>query len=205
MLPGLRTGTLGAMDEKFPPGGATWRPAPDPESGSSRLLKVLEEIREIQRLTATLGRRPAPPAGAERRGSAARSARGPSIEPLDIPRPAGMRRATYRRLLKRHETLRVALVKLSFRHLSPRVRNRLDTQFRNALRRVRRGLGLPEWEPGRRTWYSLSGAAGYLAISPRTLLRWDAAGIIISSGQTPGGHRRFHHRDLSRLRAAQRP
>ena len=205
MLPGLRTGTLVAMDEKFPPGGATCRPAPDPESGSSRLLKVLEEIREIQRLTATLGRRPAPPAGAERRGSAARSARGPSIEPLDIPRPAGMRRATYRRLLKRHETLRVALVKLSFRHLSPRVRNRLDTQFRNALRRVRRGLGLPEWEPGRRTWYSLSGAAGYLAISPRTLLRWDAAGIIISSGQTPGGHRRFHHRDLSRLRAAQRP
>jgi hypothetical protein len=48
-------------------------------------------------------------------------------------------------------------------------------------------------------------AAGYLGISLRTLLRWDAAGIIISSGQTPGGHRRFHHRDLARLRAAQRP
>ncbi len=115
-----------------------------------------------------------------------------------------MRQPTYRHLLKRHEALRVALVKLSFRQLSPRVRNRLDTQVRNALRRVRRALGLPEWEPGQRTWYSVSAAAGYLGISTRTLLRWDAVGTI-SSGQTPGGHRRFHHRDLARLRAAQQP
>jgi len=111
-----------------------------------------------------------------------------------------MRRATYRRLMKRHETLRVALVKVSFRRLDPLVRNRLDSQFRNALRRVRRELGLPEWEPGLRIWYSLSAAAGYLGISPRTLLRWDAASII-PSGRTVGRHRRFHHRDLARLRA----
>jgi hypothetical protein len=192
------------MDEKFPPSRATRTPAPEPEPEYSRFLKALEEIREIQRLTAGLGRRSAPTSGTERPGPAARSARGPSIEPLDIPCPTGMRRAAYRRLLNRHEALRVALVKLSFRHLSPRVRNRLDAQFRNALRRVRRALGLPEWEPGQQTWYSLSAAAGHLAISPRTLLRWDAAGVI-SSGRTPGGHRRFHHRDLSRLRAAQRP
>ena len=94
-------------------------------------------------------------------------------------------------------------MKLSFRQLNPRVRNRLDSQFRNALRRVRRELGLPEWEPGRRIWYSLSAAAGYLGISPRTLLRWDAAGII-PSGRTIGRHRRFHHRDLARLRATLR-
>jgi hypothetical protein len=193
------------MDEKFPPGRATSTPAPEPESEYSRFLKTLEEIREIQRLTAKLGARPVPGSTAERRGPATRSARGPSVEPLDIPCPPGMRQATYRHLLKRHKALRVALVKLSYRKLSPRVRNRLDTQFRNALRRVRRALGLPEWEPGQRTWYSLSAAAGYLGISPRTLLRWDAAGIIIASGQTPGGHRRFHHRDLARLRAAQRP
>ena len=193
------------MDEKFPPSRAIGTRAPDPESEYSRFLKALEKIRAIQRLTAKLEPRPAPTARAQHRGPATRSARGPSIEPLDIPCPAGMRRVTYRRLLKRHETLRTALVKLSYRQLSPRVRNRLDTQFRNALRRVRRALGLPEWEPGQRTWYSLSAAAGYLGISPRTLLRWDAAGIIISSGQTPGGHRRFHHRDLSRLRAAQQP
>jgi len=116
-----------------------------------------------------------------------------------------MRRATHRRLLKRHEKLHTALVKVAFRKLSPRVRKRLDTQFRNALRRVRRALGLPEWEPGQQTWYPLSAAAGYLGISPRTLLRWDAAGIIIARGQTRGGHRRFHHRDLSRLRTARRP
>ena len=193
------------MDEKFPFGGATGTPAPEPESEYSRFLKALEEIREIQRLTAKLGARPAPTSGTERPGPATRSAPGPSVEPLDIPCPAGMRRATYRRLLKRHETLRMALVKLSYRQLSPRVRNRLDTQFRNALRRVRRALGLPEWEPGQQTWYSLSAAAGFLGISPRTLLRWDATGIIISSGQTPGGHRRFHHRDLAQLRAAQQP
>jgi len=203
---GLRTGTLEIMGEQFPPGGAIATPAPDPESEYSRFLKAFEKIRAIQRLTAKLGTRPALRSGAECRGSATRSARGPSVEPLDIPCPAGLRRATYRRLLKRHETLRMALVKLSYRKLSPRVRNRLDTQFRNALRRVRRALGLPEWEPGQRTWYSLSAAAGYLGISPRTLLRWDAAGIIIiSGGQTSGGHCRFHHRDLSRLRAAQRP
>ena len=193
------------MDEKFPPSGAIGTRAPDPEPEYSQFLKALEEIREIQRLTAKLEPRPAPTARAERRGPATRSARGPSVEPLDIPCPAGMRRATYRRLLKRHEALRVALVKLSYRKLSPRVRHRLDTQFRNALRRVRRALGLPEWEPGQQTWYSLSAAAGYLGISPRTLRRWDAAGIIIASGQTPGGHRRFHHRDLFRQRAAQRP
>ncbi|HEV8483274.1 MAG TPA: helix-turn-helix domain-containing protein [Blastocatellia bacterium] len=193
------------MDEKCPPSRATRTPAPEPESEYSRFLKALEEIREIQRLTANLEARPAPRSGAERRGPATRSARGPSVEPLDIPCPAGLRRATYRRLVKRHETLRAALMKLSYRQLSPRVRNRLATQFRTALRRVRRALGLPEWEPGQQTWYSLSAAAGYLGISPRTLLRWDAAGIIIASGQTPGGHRRFHHRDLSRRRAAQRP
>jgi hypothetical protein len=192
------------MDQKFPPGGATGTPAPDPESEYSRILKALEKIREIQRLTAELGARPARTAGAERRGPTTKSASRPSIEPLDIPCPAGMRRVTYRHLLKRHEKLRGALVKLSFRQLSPRVRHRLNTQFRNALRRVRRALGLPEWEPGQRTWYSVSAAAGFLGISTRTLLRWDAAGPI-ASGQTPGGHRRFHHRALARLRAAQQP
>jgi len=113
----------------------------------------------------------------------------------------GMPRATYRRLLKRHDRFSRKLTALASRRLLPHVRKRLDSQFRNALRRVRRALGLPEWEPGRRTWYSLSAAAGYLGISPRTLLRWDVAGII-ASGRTAGGHRRFHHRDLMRLRAA---
>ena len=191
------------MDEKFPPTGAAGTPTPDPEH--ARLLRALEEIREIQRITADLGARPAHRSVAEHRGRSTRSPRGPSIEPLEVPCPEGMRRATYRRLLKRHETLRTALLKLSYRKLSSPVRNRLDTHFRNALRRVRRALGLPEWEPGQQTWYSLSAAAGYLGISSRTLLRWDAAGIIIARGQTPGRHRRFHHLDLSRLRAARQP
>ena len=112
-----------------------------------------------------------------------------------------MPRATYRRLLKQHDRFSKKLTAPTSRQLPPHVPKRLDSQFRNALRRVRRALGLPEWEPGRRTWYSLSAAAGYLGISPRTLLRWDVAGMI-ASGRTAGGHRRFHHRDLVRLRAA---
>ena len=188
------------MEQKVPSPGVPTTPAHDQASASDPTLKALDEIRQILRITAELGRRPTPTTDTPRRALAPIPSRLPSEELNDLPCPPGMRRATYRRLMKRHETLRVALVKVSFRRLDPLVRNRLDSQFRNTLRRVRRELGLPEWEPGRRTWYSLSAAAGYLGISPRTLLRWDAAGFI-SSGRTIGRHRRFHHRDLARLRA----
>jgi excisionase family DNA binding protein len=192
------------MDQKFPPAGAAGTPPPDKASTATSQLKALEELRQILRLTAELGARPTPTSGAARRRLAATTSQRLSGELTDLPCPPGMRRATYRRLLKRHETLRVALVKLSYRRLTSRVRKRLDSQFRNALRRVRRALGLFEWEPGPRSWYALSAAAGFLGISPRTLLRWDAAGTI-SSGRTVGRHRRFHHRELARLRAAPRP
>jgi excisionase family DNA binding protein len=60
-----------------------------------------------------------------------------------------------------------------------------------------------EAEPRRRQWYPVSAAADFLGISSRTLLRWSAAGRI-ETWQTPGGHRRFHARDLARLREAAR-
>jgi len=188
------------MEQKVPSPGVPGTPASDQGSASDPTLKAFDEIRQILRITAELGRRPTPTTDAPRRVLAPIPSRLPSDELTNLPCPPGIRRVTYRRLVKRHESLRVALVKLSFRRLNPRVRNRLDSQFRNALRRVRRELGLPEWEPGLRTWYSLSAAAGYLGISPRTLLRWDAASII-PSGRTIGRHRRFHHRDLARMRA----
>jgi excisionase family DNA binding protein len=188
------------MEQKVPPPGVPGTPAPDQGSASDPTLKMLDEIRQILRITAELGRCPTPTTDTPRKALAPIPSQLPSEELTNLPCPPGMRRATHRRLVKRHETLRVALMKLPFRRLNPRVRNRLDSQFRNALRRVRRELGLPEWEPGLRTWYSLSAAAGYLGISPRTLLRWDAASII-PSGRTIGRHRRFHNRDLARLRA----
>src|SRR6266542_4151863 len=192
------------MEQKVPSPRIPGTPVPGQASASDPTLKMLDEIRQILRITADLGRRPTPTTDTPRRALAPIPSRLPSDELTSLPCPPGMRRATYRRLVKRHETLRVALVKLSFRRLNTRVRNRLDGQFRNALRRVRRELGLPEWEPGLRTWYSLSAAAGYLGISPRTLLRWDAASII-PSGRTIGRHRRFHRRDLARLRAMLTP
>src|SRR5713101_2068285 len=96
------------MDEKFPPSRAIGTRAPDPESEYSRFLKVLAKIREIRRLTAELGARPPPTSGAERRGPATRSVRGPSIEPLDIPCPAGIADSTTvtSRGYARHSSLR---------------------------------------------------------------------------------------------------
>ena len=119
-----------------------------------------------------------------------------------MPCPPRMRRATYRRLVRIHERLRVRLAHLPQRGLPSLERKRLDTQFRNRLRRIRRRLGLPE--PRRRTWYRPALAAEVLGVSTRTVLRWEAAGLL-PSGRTPGGHRRFHHRDLVRLRVTRRP
>ena len=191
----------GTMKDNVPVWGAAATPGPEPPSASSGLDTTLDELRQILQLTAELraGSRSTSPT--EGRGQARTSALRPTDPPSDLPCPPGMPRATYRRLLKRHDRSSRKLTALASRRLLPHVRKRLDSQFRNALRRVRRALGLPEWEPGRRTWYSLSAAAGYLGISPRTLLRWDVAGII-TSRRTAGGHRRFHHRDLVRLRAA---
>lgn len=128
----------------------------------------------------------------------------PTPEPIAMPCPPSMRRATYRRLIRLHERLRVRLAQLPQRGLPSLQRKRLTTQFRNRLRRIRRRLGLPEREPRRRTWYRPALAAEFLRVSPRMVLRWEAAGLL-PSGRTPGGHRRFHHRDLLRLRGTRRP
>ena len=120
-----------------------------------------------------------------------------------VPRPAGMRRATHGRLVRKHNRLLERLRHVPYRPFPGRVRRRIETLLRNQLRRVRRRLHLPEPEPRRRRWYPVSAAADFLGISSRTLLRWSGAGQI-ETWQTPGGHRRFHVRDLIRLREARR-
>jgi len=147
------------MKDNVPLWGAAATPGPEPPSASSGLDTTLDELRQILQLTAELraGSRSTSPT--EGRGQARTSALRPTDPPSDLPCPPGMPRATYRRLLKRHDRSSRKLTALASRRLLPHVRKRLDSQFRNALRRVRRALGLPEWEPGRRTWYSLSAAA----------------------------------------------
>lgn len=120
-----------------------------------------------------------------------------------VPRPAGMRRATHARLVRKHNRLLHRFQQVPYRLFPRRVRKRIDTLLRNQLRRVRRRLHLPEPEPRKRKWYAVSAAADLLGISSRTLLRWSEAGRI-ETWQTPGGHRRFHARDLARLREATR-
>lgn len=120
-----------------------------------------------------------------------------------VPCPAGMRRATHGRLVRKHNRLLERLRRVPYRPVPGRVRRRIETLLRNQLRRVRRRLRLPEPEPPRRQWYPVSAAAEFLGISGRTLLRWSAAGRI-ETWQTPGGHRRFHARDLTRLRETRR-
>src|SRR3972149_4761584 len=101
------------MEQKIPTPGVPGPPVPDRASASSRSLETLDEIRQILRITAELGRRPTPTTEAICRGLAATPTQRHSEELTDLPCPPGMRRATYRRLAKRHETLRVALTKLS--------------------------------------------------------------------------------------------
>ncbi len=123
----------------------------------------------------------------------------PAMLSESVPRPAGMRRATHGRLVRKHNRLLQRLRRVPYRPVPGRVRRRIDTLLRNQLRRVRWRLHLPEPEPRRRQWYPVSAAADFLGISGRTLLRWSKAGRI-ETWQTPGGHRRFHVRDLTRLR-----
>ena len=133
----------------------------------------------------------------------------PLREPLpaklagSVPRPTGTRRATHARLVRKHNRLLERLRRVPYRPVPGRVRRRIDTLPRNQLRRLRQRLRLPEPEPRRRQWYLVSAAADVLGISGRTLLRWSAAGRI-ETWQTPGGHRRFHVRDLTRLRETRR-
>ncbi len=117
-----------------------------------------------------------------------------------IPRPPGLPRATYLRLLREHARIVAQLEALSGRWTWPIVRKRLRTEFNNRLRRVRRRLGLRVARPPARRWYRTAEAAAFIGISSKTLLRWTAKGRTTCE-RSPWGHKQRHyrHRDLVRL------
>jgi len=111
-----------------------------------------------------------------------------SLRPLArefIPRPKGLHRATYRRLLRAHGRIVAQLERLPSRRLWPVVRKRLQTELQNRLKRVRRRLGLRVPHPPARRWYRTSEAAAFVGVSSKTLLRWTARGRVPVSAR-PG-------------------
>jgi hypothetical protein len=117
-----------------------------------------------------------------------------------IPCPTGLHRATYRRLLREHARILAQLARLPQRRLYPHVRKRLQTEFANRLRRVRRRLGLRVPLPRARTWYRTGAAAAFIGVSSKTLLRWADAGLVACERSDRGHQQRFfHHRELARV------
>src|SRR4029453_13114776 len=104
------------------------------------------------------------------------------------------------RLLREHDRLCQLLEALPARRTWPRVRARLETQFRNRLTRIRRQLGLRAPEPLRREWYRISAAAQLLGVCTKTLLRWEQAGLTGGRRDWWAAHPFFADADLRRLR-----
>ena len=117
-----------------------------------------------------------------------------------IPRPRGLHRATYRRLLRKHARIVAQLERVPYRRTWRVVRKRLETEFQNRLLRVRRRLGLRVPRPPARRWYRTGAAAALVGVSSKTLLRWTAQGRVACE-RSPWGkrQRRYRHRDLVRL------
>jgi hypothetical protein len=68
-------------------------------------------------------------------------------ESLEVPRPRGLRHATYQRLVNEYNRLLEEIAALPRRQLWPRMRKAYEHQFLNRIVRIRRRLGLPTPEP----------------------------------------------------------
>jgi len=55
---------------------------------------------------------------------------------------------------------------------------------------------------GDKKWYTISGAAKYLGVSPDTLRRWEKAGKISAPKRTAGGARRYSKELLDQILGA---
>jgi hypothetical protein len=117
-----------------------------------------------------------------------------------IPRPQGLHKATYRRLLREHHRVLVQLDRLPLRETWAIVRKRVQTQLLHRLHRVRERLGLRIPRPTPRKWYRMGAAATFVGVSSKTLLRWTAEGRVRCE-RSPWGHRqrRYRHSDLVAL------
>jgi len=117
-----------------------------------------------------------------------------------IPRPDGLHKATYGRLLREHDRILVELDRLPLRQTWAIVRQRVQTQLLHRLHRIRQHLGLRVPRPIPRKWYRTGAAAAFVGVSSKTLLRWTAHGRVRCE-RSPWGHRqrRYRHSDLVAL------
>lgn len=123
--------------------------------------------------------------------------------PNFLPRPRGLHKLTYPRLLRAMRRMLSELDRLPERRLHPLVRRRLQTEFANRLGRIRRRLGLPVGRPCVQTWYRTTDAAHLIGVSRKTLLRWVAAGRVRCERADTYKHPRyFHRRELARVIAS---
>ena len=120
--------------------------------------------------------------------------------PNFIPRPPGLHKFTYQRLLRAMRGTLNKLESLPERRLHPLVRRRLQTQYENQLGRIRRRLRLPIGRPGAQTWYRTTDAARLIGVSWKTLVRWVKAGRVhCERAHTYKRPRYFHRRELARV------
>ena len=123
--------------------------------------------------------------------------------PNFIPRPRGLHKLTYWRLLRAMRRMLNELDRLPARRLHPLVRRRLQTEFANRLGRIRRRLGLPVGRPRAQTWYRTTDAARLIGVSRKTLVRWVAAGRVQCERADTYRHPRyFNRRELARVIAS---
>lgn len=80
----------------------------------------------------------------------------------------------------------------------PSHRKRLMTFYANRLRRLRQALRGRATLRGLKKELSIGKAARVLAISTKTLIRWEESGII-RCRRSPGNHRRIPRSELQRL------
>ena len=120
-------------------------------------------------------------------------------EPLEVPRPRGLHRATYQRLVNEYNRLLEQLDALPTRNLWPSMRKAYEHQFLNRIVRIRRRLGLPTPEPRARRWYRTGEAALLLGVSTKSLLRWTASGFVRCERADCWTHRYYAAEELVRV------
>jgi hypothetical protein len=157
---------------------------------------VIDPPRRLSRQRAGAGRDPLAPWSTEDDRRATIRA----LRRAFIPRPRGLHKATYGRLLREHDRILVELDRLPVRLTWAIVRRRIQTQLLHRLHRIRQRLGLRVPRPTPRKWYRTGAAAAFVGISSKTLLRWTAQGRVRCE-RSPWGHRqrRYRHSDLVAL------
>ena len=120
-------------------------------------------------------------------------------ESLEVPRPRGLRHATYLRLVNEYNRLLEEIAALPRRQLWTRMRKAYEHQFLNRIVRIRRRLGLPTPEPPARPWYRTGEAALFLGVSTKSVLRWTASGFLRCERAGHWAHRYYAVEELLRV------